>query len=177
MKHLVAACAAIAILAIAVTEPAKADSAADLAAIQAVYNNQCALALAGDFDSFAKTMTDDYKDIAPNGKIENRDQMVADMKMALQTVKLATCVVAASNPVANADGSVTVNAASTQTGTAPMGSTTTPIVVNGTATDLWVQQGGSWVLKNSTEIESTVTANGQVVQHEGGASPAPSASP
>lgn len=177
MKHLVAVCTAIAILAAAVTGPAKADSAADLAAIQLVYNNQCALALAGDFDGFAKTMTDDYQDTDANGKVENRDQMVADMKTALATVNLATCVISASNPVANADGSTTVSAAAVQTGTAPMGSTTAPVVVNGTSTDVWVQQGGSWALKSSTEIEMTVTANGQVVQHEGGASPAPSASP
>jgi hypothetical protein len=125
--------------------PASADPTSDLAAIQAVYDHQCALMMAADYDSYADTLTSDFQLTDINGQHFNRDQYMQYNKAGAQLLKLTSCTTIASNFVVHDDGSASVRAVT------DLGAGTGAItrVYEATFDDVWVPQGTGWAMKTS----------------------------
>jgi ketosteroid isomerase-like protein len=153
MNKFIATLAATTILTMGFAGYASADSASQLAAIQAAYDNQCGLLQAGDFDGYANTLTSDFQVTDPQGNHSTRDRYVAQQKAAYQAsgITITACTFVTSNFVANDDGSASVQAVWNMS--ASTGSRNVAVVT--VCDDVWVSQNDTWLLERSTYVSAT----------------------
>ena len=157
--------------------PAAAKDDPNQTAIQAVYDATCTALKAGDVDTAAKSLAPEYTETDPDGKKQDRATLVPMMKAQLAQVTITGCATKISSIEKSGDVYV-LNTEQTIDGT--LAGQGTPIHAVSTQKDSWKLANGTWMETATVTTENTVSVNGNVVQHQGGAaspSPAPSTKP
>ncbi len=134
--------------------------------LKAAYDSQCTSFKNSDVDAAGKTLTDDFTNTTPDGKIETKADSLAGMKANLGKIIITDCTTSFVSLTPDAAGNEVASIISTQNGAVP-GMGNAALLVVSRDVDTWTQQHGVWMEKKSTELEQTVTVNGNVIAHSG----------
>lgn len=141
------------------------------AAIQAAYDEACTALKAGDIDTAMKRLSPGYTVTDPDGKKTDRATLVPSIKAQLAQIKVNACttqITAFSKDGDNYTATTlqTVDATVLAQGNAPVRAVSSN-------KDVWKLVDGNWEEASGSIIENTVTMNGSVLVHQGGAAKPP----
>jgi hypothetical protein len=135
-------------------------------AITAVYDSQCQAFLAKDYDAFGKTFSADYAGTMLDGKQQNHDQLIANLKAMPAGLSPAHC--SFTYGTATQTGLVvTVDETQTVSGTYAAGGKTVGFVQLSHSSDTWSLAGGTPVQTASKELGNATIIDGKVAEQNG----------
>jgi hypothetical protein len=154
---------------VAAAQPAAASSATT-SALQSRYDLACAAFLNPtdqNIDAATAVLAPGFVAFDPSGTQYSRDDIVAQLKYQLSTMKAASCTTNVTSATQADPNTVVATNAFHAAGTTPSQEGSQSFDISTTTSDMWKLVGGQWEEVQSKIVHSVFKIDGNVVQEQG----------